>query len=362
MAEGGDNEQDDSQKTEEPSAKKLEESRKKGNVALSREINNWVMLLMATILIGTASGPVMSQISEAMKVFLEQAHALPGVPGGLKIIMGDTFTRVLTIIAPIFIMLVIAAVMGPLLQVGPLFAPEVIKPDFSKVSIFKGFKRLFSMRSIVEFLKSLLKICVIGMVGFFLILPFTKSMEHMISLDMKHLLDETEGMALRLMTGVLVVLLFIAILDYLYQRFEYMKKMRMTREEVKEEYKQAEGDPHIKGKLRQLRMERARQRMMQNVPKATVVITNPTHFAVALKYDSEKMEAPVVLAKGMDFLALKIREIATEHKIIIYENPPLARTLYDTVEVDEAIPQSLFKAVAEVITYVYQKQGKLKPK
>lgn len=362
MAEGGENEQDDSQKTEEPSAKKLEESRKKGQVALSREVNNWLMLLMATILIGTASGSILSQISEAMKVFIEQAHALPGVSGGLRIVMGDTFGHVINIISPIFILLLLAAVAGPLLQVGPLFAPEVIKPDFSKVSLKKGFQRLFSMRSIVEFLKSLLKICVIGTVGFFLLLPFMKGMEHMIQLDMKHLLDETSALTMRLMIGVLVVLFFIAIMDYLYQRFEYMKKMRMSREEVKEEYKQTEGDPHIKARLRQLRMERARQRMMQNVPKATVVITNPTHFAVALKYDGGNMEAPVVVAKGMDFIALKIREIATEHKIIIYENPPLARTLYDTVEIDESIPQSLYKAVAEVITYVYQKQGKLKPK
>lgn len=350
---------DDSQKTEEPTPKRLEEARKKGQVAVSREINNWLMLLTATVLIGAASSPVMARLSEHLKAYIEHAHDFPQAPGGLSIVLGDSFWEVLAILLLPLLVLMAAAFLGPFLQVGPLFAPEVIKPDISKISPMKGFKRLFSLRALMEFAKGILKISIIGAVGAVILIPFYKTVEHFVGLPIPQMLDETLMLVIRLLIGVLVVLIIVAVIDTLFQRTEHYKKMRMTKQELKDEYRQTEGDPHVKAKLRQLRAERAKQRMMQAVPKADVVITNPTHFSIALEYKPEKMDAPVCVAKGVDQTALRIREIAKEHDITIYENPPLARALYDTIEIDEMVPPEHYKAVAEVISYVFKLKGKL---
>jgi flagellar biosynthetic protein FlhB len=350
---------DDSQRTEEPTPKKLEEARKKGQVAISREVNNWVMLLIGTILIAALATPVFRKLIVVMQTYLEQAHAMPGAPGGMSIVLGGTFKVVMGIVLLPFIVLMLAAFLSPFIQVGPLFAPEVIKPDISKISPVKGFARLFSMRSLMEFFKGILKITLIGFVGFVILYPYYGQVEHMIDLPLSLLMAELKILIVRLMIGVLVSLFVIAVIDLAYQRFEHYKKMRMTRQELKDEYKQTEGDPHVKARLRQLRNERARKRIMQAVPQADVVITNPTHFSVALKYDPDTMDAPVCIAKGVDELALRIREVARQHEIVIYENPPLARTLYDVVDIDEMIPTEHYKAVAEVISFVFKSKGRL---
>lgn len=351
---------DDSQKTEEPTPKKLEEARKRGQVPLSREVNNWVMLFAGTILVIAFSGTMMVQLMDMMRVYIEQAHALPKMPGGLGIVLGEGLKAVLWIMLIPLLILVAAAFFSPFLQVGPLFAPEVIKPDFSKVSPIKGFGRLFSMRSLVEFAKGILKICVIGFVAGLIVYPYMDGFEHMVDIPLNVALIELRFLVVKMMVGVLVVLMVIAAIDLVYQRYEYYKKMRMSRQEIKDEYKQSEGDPHVKGRLRQLRMERARQRMMQSVPQADVVITNPTHYSIALKYNPDESPAPIVVAKGIDEIALRIREIAKENDVILYENKPLARALYDVAEIDEMIPTEHFKAVAEVISYVFKLKGKLK--
>lgn len=352
-------EDDDSQKTEDPTPKRLEEARKKGQIALSREMNTWLMLLMVTLLIGTLSGPVMTELMVFMRGFIEHAHDLPQVPGGFRETLGASFWKVLGLMTLPLLGLMLMAFIGPFAQVGPLFAPEVIKPDISKISPVKGFKRLFSMRSIVEFVKGILKLGIVGFVGYLLLSPFFGKLEHLVGLPIPILMKEMLALILRLMAGVLIVLLVVAVLDVLYQRNEHMKKMRMSKQELKDEYKQSEGDPQVKGKLRQLRAEKARQRMMANVPGATVVITNPTHYAVALKYNPDEMEAPVCVAKGQDNIALKIREIAEQNKVAIYQNAPLARTLYSVIEIDEVVPPEHYKAVAEVISFVFRQQGKL---
>ncbi len=351
---------DDSQKTEDPTPKRLEDARKKGQVALSREINNWIMLLAATIVIGAAAPSVFSRLKTHLRAYLEHAHDMPGAPGGFGIVLGESFWIVLGILAVPLLALMFAAFIGPFIQIGPLFAPEIVKPDMGKISPVKGFKRLFSLRSLMEFVKGILKLAVVAAVGFVLLQPFYGQIEHMIGLPLPLLLVELKTLVIRLMIGVLVALAVIAIIDLLFQRTEHMKKMRMTKQELKDEYKQTEGDPHVRARLRALRAERARQRMMQAVPAADVVITNPTHFSVALKYDPEKMEAPMCVAKGMDDLALRIRQVAKEHNVTIYENPPLARVLFDTVEIDEMVPPQHYKAVAEVISYVFKLKGKLK--
>ncbi len=351
---------DDSQKTEDPTPKKLEEARKRGQVALSREVNNWVMICAGTILIMSLSGTMCYQLKDAMVIYIEQAHALPPIPDGIGIVLGGAVKKVALIMLLPFLLLLIAAFVGPFLQVGPLFAPEVIKPNINKISIFTGFSRLFSLRSLVEFAKGLLKLAIVGTVAFIIIYPYFDKFEHMIDMPFIAVMIELKFLVVRMLVGILIVLAVIAGIDLIYQRYEYNKKMRMSRQEVRDEYKQSEGDPHIKAKLRQLRAERARKRMMKAVPTADVVITNPTHFSIALKYDPEENPAPVVVAKGIDEVALRIREVAKENDIVLYEDKPLARALYDAVEIDDTIPLEYFKAVAEVISYVFKLKGKLR--
>lgn len=351
--------EDDSSKTEDPTPKKLEESRKKGQVALSREINNWLMLLTGTLVVLVGGPSAMRTMTLHLRGYIEHAHVLPSVPGGIGVVLSESFQEILGILIFPLLLLMAAAFLGPFLQVGPLFAPEVLKPDISKISPFKGFKRLFSQRSLMEFVKGILKIGIIGVAGVVLLSPFYGQADHMVGLPVAMMLGEMHSLILRLMMGVLVILLVVAVIDLLYQRFEHHKKMRMTKQELKDEYKQTEGDPHIRARLRQLRAERARTRMMQAVPEADVVITNPTHFSVALKYDPEEMEAPVVVAKGVDEVAFRIREVAKEHDVTIVENPPLARVLYDVVDIDQAVPPEHYRAVAEVISYVFRLKGKL---
>lgn len=352
--------QDDAQKTEEPTPKRLQEARKKGQVAISREINNWLMILAGTILIGALAPTVMGNLANHMRGYIENAHDLPQAPGGVGIVLGGAFNNVLSILLLPLLILIVTAFLGPFLQVGPLFSLEAIKPNLSKISPINGLKRLFSMRSLMEFAKGIMKLGIICLVGVVLLRPFYGQIEHLVGLPIPLILDEMQTLILRLLMGVLVVLLVVAVIDVLYQRTEHHKKMRMTKQELKDEYKQTEGDPHVRAKLRQLRQERARQRMMQAVPEADVVITNPTHYAIALKYTPEEMEAPVCVAKGIDEVALRIREVAKEHDIVIYEDKPLARVLFDTVEIDESVPEEHYKAVATIISYVFKLKGKLK--
>ncbi|MCB9964315.1 MAG: flagellar biosynthesis protein FlhB [Rhodospirillales bacterium] len=352
-------EQDDTQKTEEPTQKKLDEARKKGQVALSREVNNWIMLLAATLLIVGMAPGIMGDLSAYMREFIAQAHRMPELPGGLESLLGGSVLKVLSILALPFLFLMFAAFIGPFAQVGPLFAPESLSPNIDKISPVKGFGRIFSKRSFMEFVKGIFKLALVGAVGFFLLYPFFGSVEHLVGLPVPLFLHELELLVLRMMAGVLMVLLVVAVIDLVFQRQQHYQKMRMSKQEVKDEYRQAEGDPHVRARLRQLRGEKARQRMMQAVPQADVIITNPTHYAIALKYDPETMDAPLCLAKGQDNVALRIREVAKEHNIIIYEDKPLARSLYDLVEVDQTIPAEQYQAVAKVISFVFRQKGRL---
>lgn len=360
MAEGS-SDDDDSSKTEDPTPKKLDESRKKGQVALSREVNNWIMLFSGTLVVLAIGPSALSRMKNVMSNFIEKAHLMPIAPGGLGYVLGQSFFEILSILTVPLLLLMFAAFVGPFIQIGPLFAPEVIKPDVSKISVFKGFKRLFSMRSVMEFVKGLLKIGTIGVVGVIILMPFYGQIDHMIGQPVMASMDELQHLILLLMSGILLVLMVVAVADLLYQRYEHIKKMRMTKQELKDEYKQTEGDPHVRAKLRSLRQEKARGRMMQSVPEADVIITNPTHFSIALKYDPEEMDAPVLIAKGIDDLAMRIREVAKEHDIPLVENKPLARVLFDQVDVDSMVPEQHFEAVAKVISYVFQLKGKLGP-
>ena len=358
MAEEGDQDNDDSQKTEEPTAKRLEDARKKGQVVLSREVNNWLMIFASTLLLVILAPHVLTEMRDILRSFIERPQDIPLSPGSLLQIFQGLLADIGAVLFLPFLIMIVAALAGPLLQVGFLITVEPIKPSFAKISPLAGFGRLFSLRSLVEFIKSVFKFIIFTAVGAIVLFPFYADIEHMVGLDWSLTLDELSHIILSLMIGILATLFIIAVLDYAYQRYEHLKKLRMSKQEIKEEYKQMEGDPHVKGRLRQLREQKARQRMMQNVPKADVVITNPTHYAVALQYDPKTMAAPILLAKGADAVAQKIKEVAKEHKISIIENPPLARALFEQMDLDQAIPTEHFKAVAEIISYVFKLKRK----
>ncbi len=357
MAEGEDS-TDKSQKTEEPTARKLEEARKRGQVIQSREVTNWLMLFTGTLIVGIASPGICAALRDRLKIFIEQAHALPTDPNGLRHVVSDLLLDVGGIVALPFLALFITAFLSGFAQIGPLMTAEPMKPDLSKISIIKGFGRLFSMRSIVEFIKGLIKLVIIFTTCLLVLYPYFSGIEHLLDQDFADGFYDLRMLFIRMMAAALSVLFVVAIMDYLYQRHDFMQKMMMSKQEIKDEFKQTEGDPHIKGKLRQLREQKARQRMMQAVPEADVVITNPTHFAVALKYDTLNMDAPVMVAKGADDVAARIRDLAKEHKVPVVENPPLARALFDSMEIDQMIPPEHFKAVAEVISYVFRLKGR----
>ncbi|HEY8962895.1 MAG TPA: flagellar biosynthesis protein FlhB [Alphaproteobacteria bacterium] len=356
MAEG--DEQDDSQKTEDPTAKKLEEARKRGQVPMSKEVNTWLMLVVSTVLIVAFAPIVMERLTFLLRVVLEQSWQLHSDTGLINVLAQLMF-QVFAIIGMVLAILFLASGIGPFAQIGPLLSYETIKPKLDKLSPMAGFKRLFSKKSFFEFIKGLIKISIIGAVSVAILKPFFNGMEHFIELPLQGVMAEMMTIFIKLMIGILTVLAVLAGIDLLFQRYSHYQQMRMSRQEIKDEYKQTEGDPHVRSRLRQIRMERARNRMMQNVPTSTVVVTNPTHFAVALKYDPDSMDAPVCVAKGQDLIALRIRELANDNGVIIVENPPLARTLFKAVDIDEAIPPEHYKAVAEVISYVFRMQKKL---
>lgn len=357
MAEGNDS-SDDSQKTEEPTARKLDEARKRGQVVQSREITSWAMLFTATVIIVMMGPRIMQNLSDVFVRLLSTAHDIPTDPMGMEMAVGDLMIAVLAQLALPFLAFIVVAILANLMQTGPLLTTEPMKPSLSKISILKGIERLFSMKSLVEFIKGIAKMIVVGVAAYMAMAPYFDGVEHFSGQEVSHALEDMEHLFIKMMIAALIVLFIIAALDYLFQRYSFMQSMKMSKQEMKEEFKQTEGDPLVKGKLRQLREQRARQRMMQAVPEADVVITNPTHYAVALKYDSANMSAPVMVAKGADLIALKIKEIAKENKVTIVENAPLARSLFESMEIDDVIPADYYKAVAEVISYVFRLKGK----
>jgi flagellar biosynthetic protein FlhB len=352
--------QDQSQKTEEPTQKRLEDSRQKGQVANSREVNNWIMILAGTVVVMLFAPAMMRDMRLAMLKFIEKPHAMRLDAAQAGEVLVDLFLNVGVILLTPMLILFGAALATGLVQSGLIMAPERIKPKLDKISLISGVKRLFSMRSLTEFAKGLFKISVVGFVATMLMLPEFASLDQIPKLEVSDMLGYIHGLIGRLLIGVLSIITVIAALDFLYQKFEHLKQNRMSRQEIKDEMKQTEGDPMVKQRLRQIRHDRARKRMMAAVPEASVVITNPTHFAVALKYELDEMSAPILIAKGVDHLAFRIREIAREADVPIVENPPLAQALYAGVEIDDQIPPEHYKAVAEIIGYVLRLKGKMR--
>lgn len=345
---------DDSQKTEDPTSKRLDEARNEGRVAKSQEFNHLLMILalmLAVLMFGKFIG---AQISHVSLPFFEAPDQIPTDLSNLLGLAWRILGLILLAGAAPLVLAFLAAFGASYLQFGLLWSAENLTPSLDKISPLAGIKRIFSLRSVAELLKGVLKIAVVAIVVGSFVMPSIGDLHRLISMDMIQLLAVITDKVHIILIGVFAVMAVIAAADIFYQRFEYMKGMRMSRQELRDEFKQTEGDPLVKGRLRQLRMERARRRMMGEVPKADVVVTNPTHYAVALKYDQSAMSAPRVVAKGADKVALRIREVAKEADVPVIENPPLARGLYAAVEIDQEIPPEYYKTVAELISYIFK--------
>ncbi len=351
--------QDEAQKTEEPTQKRIEDARKKGQVAVSREVNHWFMILAGAASVMLLVPTMMTDLRILFVRFVGQPHMIPTDFNSLHAMTADLLAAVALILFPMALFLVLAALLAGLVQNGLVFAPEGLKPKLEKISLQKGVKRLFSSRSLAEFVKGVVKLVVVGVVGAMLMIPEFNRIEELPTLSIIDSLGLLHTLAVKLLIGVLAIVSLIDSIDLLYQRMMHTKQMRMSRHEIKEELKQTEGDPIVRGRLRQIRRERAQKRMMAAVPDAAVVVTNPTHYAVALKYELEEMAAPMVVAKGADHVARRIREVAEENDVPILENPPLAQALFAGVEIGEEVPEQHYKAVAEIISYVLKLKGKL---
>ena len=353
------------EKTEEPTGKKLNDARKEGQVAKSKEIANAFGILALFIILKVYVGTIGTRFIESFHVVYGQIPELVKMYNGnlsvasLQVLLRSMMLRLLTIIAPVLLIGVMVAVICDIVQVKWRPTTKPIKPKFSKLSPVKGFVRIFSPNSLVELLKSLLKLVVIG----YVVYSYLKGRVGQIFLLYDITLNQAIGLigeiAIDLGIRIAMVYMVIAFLDFWYQKWKFRQDMKMTKQEVKDEYKNQEGDPQVKAKQKQRMREASMRRMMSQLPEADVVITNPTHYAVAVKYDPEKYDAPYVLAKGEDYLAQKIKDVAREHEIEIVENKPLARMLYANVEIGGLIPPELYQAVAEVLAFVYHLKGKI---
>ncbi|MEP3278116.1 MAG: flagellar biosynthesis protein FlhB [Stappiaceae bacterium] len=349
MADGG----DDNEKTEEPTQKRLSDAFDKGDVVKSQEVGIWFGLAGTTIVVGLLAPDMASSLAADLRGFLMNSYMMPIDAGGMKIIWEKIALVLFGAMAVPMGVMFFAALLGNLAQHRPTWSVDPITPKASKISPLAGAKRLFSKDSLVNFLKGVLKIALVAAAMGAILWPERDRLDTMIQRDQTVLLIEAQELGLKLLGVILAIMGAIAAADFFWQKHKWFERQKMSLQEVKEEYKQQEGDPAVKAKIRQLRMERSRSRMMASVPDATVVITNPTHFAVALKYE-EGMEAPLCVAKGLDAVALRIREVAGNADVPIVENPPLARALHAAIEIDDSIPEEHYKAVAEVIGYVYR--------
>jgi flagellar biosynthetic protein FlhB len=342
---------DDSEKSEDPTQKRLDDALQRGDVAKSQEVSTWFVLGAGTLVLMTFSGSMSSGLNTTLRGLLANAHGIAIDGRGLIDLAARLGRETIAAVAIPFLVLALAAIAGNMVQHRLVWSTESLKPKASKISPMAGAKRLFSKQALMNFVKGLIKLALLGTIMTALLWPQRHRLEGLVTTDVEAILPLTKVLSLEILGMVVAVLAIIAAADFFFQYRQWYEKQKMSMQELKEEFKQSEGDPHVKGKIRQLRQERMKRRMMAEVPKASVVVTNPTHYAVALQYD-RGMNAPVCLAKGVDAVARRIRETAELHGIPIVENPPLARALHATAELDQEIPPEHYKAVAEVIGYV----------
>ncbi|GAB2925092.1 flagellar biosynthesis protein FlhB [Rheinheimera gaetbuli] len=353
---------DSAEKTEQPTPKKLQDAAKKGQIARSKDLGTAFVLIgsaTALLIFGKMLAMAMLDISQRL---LSLNHKDIFEPNSMFTAWGEVGEHLAAPMAGIFAIILFAAFLGNILLGGFNFSWEAAGPKLSKMDPLKGFKRMFGVQAAVELLKSILKVVVVVGIAYLLLKLFFDDIMALSLMSEPNNIESTMYFLAWLFLGLCSSVSVIAVVDAPYQTWNHIRQLKMSLQEIKDEYKNSEGDPHIKARIRRTQMQMSMKRMMQEVPKADVIVTNPTHYAVALKYDQGKFRAPLVVAKGVDEVALHIRKIAAEHKIPIIESPMLARSVYHTTELDHPIPEQLFAAVAQVLAYVYQlnmyKKGK----
>lgn len=349
-----------SDKTEEPTPKKKKDARKQGNIAKSAEVNKAMTFIAILVVIYMMSGSIISELQGFIVNILSGDFSMTMNDNTIKILMFKVMMSFMKIVLPISLIIMVFGILGSLIQTGLFFSMESLKPKFSKLNPLTGLKNMFSMKAIVNLIKSMVVICIMIYLGYSFM---SKNFEGIIKsgdIYLPYLFNIVLDLIKSILTSITLAVAVVAVLDYGYEKFSHKKGLKMTKQEVKEEYKQMEGDPHIKGKIKQKQRQMANQRMMQAVPSSTVILTNPTHISIAIRYEQGKDTTPIVVAKGADEVAFRIREIAKSHDIPIIENVPLARLIYKEVDIDQEIPEEMYKAVAEVLVAVYKIKNKYK--
>ena len=354
MARSGDN------KSERPTRRRLEKAREKGQIARSKEVPSAAVLLGGVLVLAFFGQTVLqameNEMQHAFDFRMPSDITIPYLSG----IFSSVGWRVAAVLLPVLLSVLVFSITANVLQGGLVFSTKSLGFHFEKLSPQSGLKRVFSKNGVVELIKTLILLLVVSFISYQVMSEYLPLYPRLVLMDVRKLFHWTAYISYEVFLRVGVVLIIIAVGDYLFQKYRFTEELKMTKQEVKEEFKETEGDPTTKGRIRRIQREMSRKRMMSDVPNADVVITNPTHYAVALSYKMESMEAPKVIAKGVGFLALKIRELAQEHDIPLVENKPLAQTLYKSVEIGEYIPASLYRAVAEILAYIYKAKKALK--
>jgi flagellar biosynthesis protein FlhB len=346
---------DEEEKTEEPTSKKIEDAKNEGNVSKSMEVTGAIVLFFGSLYLLFFSSFSMIEIKKLMMF----TYGFIGKELDSTVFYALTYSATLTLLkalAPLFILIIILVLASNFAQFGLVVVP--LKFDLQKLDPIKGIKNIFGFKKLIEALKLTLKLVIIVIVMCILFLLTNKQFLAMMNQETMATISSMLELAIYFIFTILLIIIIFAIIDFYFSRHYYMKSLRMSKQEIKDEYKNMEGDPQVKGRIRRIQMQMAQKRMMSSVPDADVVITNPTHYAVALKYNNTVDSAPKIVAKGIDFLALKIKDVAKEHKIPIIENPALARSLYDQIDIDREIPSEFYKAMAEIFSYVYELKRK----
>lgn len=349
--------EDKDSRTEDPTDKRIEKAREDGDVALSQEMGSLASLVAGLAILSFLAPWMLGRLKEMLAVFIAEGYAIPMDFEGLRQVMITLLLEVGVVMAPVFALIMLMAVTMSLVQVGLLWAPKKLEPKLNRISPISGINKLIGKQKLMDLFKALMKLGLVMAVMAVVVVPLYSHPDVYLGQDFQVTLNDLHWLIILLLFGSAVLFGMVAVLDLVWQRHQHKEKLKMTKQEVKDERKQSDGDPQIKARIARMRMERSRQRMMAAVPDASVVITNPTHYAVALTYDMDAMAAPKVVAKGVDHVAFRIRDVAKANDVPIVENPPLARALHAAVELDEEIPAEHYKAVAEVIGFVMRLKG-----
>ncbi len=351
-------ETDNDNKTEQATPKRTQEAREKGQVAKSREVSSALIMVACLTYFYFGTGAIVDRMMEVMKGSFRNLQRGELTVDTIQLLVSTLLVKTLAMVLPLLLTLMAVGIVSNLMQVGFIFSAEPIQPKLSKISPLNGLKNLFSFKTVAELLKSIFKISVVGIIAYLTIRNEAVDVLPLMEQSAWQIMTYIGHVSFKILFATCWVLIVLALLDYLYQHWEYGRSLRMSKQDIRDEYKNMEGDPLIKSRIRRLQREMAMRRMMAQVPTADVVITNPTHLAVALRYDQTRMSAPVVVAKGANLIAERIKEIAKENGVAVVENKPLAQVLYRMVDIAEAIPDNLYQAVAEVLAYVYRLKSK----